>query len=285
MAYLDDLHNIATILLQEYTNKNLVPEWFSTNMKTLLSKNITIEDWNNVQWYLKNVAAENEAVFKFCQNLNSALTNFESNVNSAISQTANNVMNAATAYTDTKISEQDAKVVRYAEAIDNRFANTDSALERAFSALNLYATKFEEQESKRIEMGRDLSAQIETVDVKYYNVTNNINTNLTSRISDVENSITGVHMTLQNEYPHLENQKIPSKYLPSYVDDVIEVPGIHNQTTGEFNKIYVDVNTNKMYRWNGAQNGMVELGNVSQKETWKFTLEDGTVVEKEVHTS
>ena len=246
MAYLEDLNNLATTLLQEYTNKNLVPEWFSTNMKTLLSKNITIEDWNNTQWYLKNVAAENEAVFKFCQNLNSALTNFESNVDAAISQAASNAVNASTAYTDTKISEQ---------------------------------------ESKRIEMGQNLSARIENVDVKYYNITNNINTNLISIISDVENSITGVHMTLQTEYPHLENQKIPSKYLPSDVNDVIEVPGIALQETGEFGKIYVDVNTNKMYRWNGAQNGMIELGNVLQKETWKFTLADGTVIEKEVHVS
>ena len=183
MAYLEDLNNIATTLLQEYTNKNLVPEWFSINMKTLLSKNITLEDWNNVQWYLKNVAAENEAVFKYCKNLNSVLTNVD------------------------------------------------------YTVAGLYS------------------------------------------------EITGIHMKLEHEYPRLENQKIPSKYLPSYADDVLEVPGIHNQTTGEFNKIYVDINTNKIYRWNGAQNGMVELGGVSQKEIWKFTLEDGTVVEKEVHVS
>ena len=125
MAYLEDLNNLATTLLQDYANKNLVPEWFSVNMKTLLSKNITLEDWNNVQWYLKNVAAENEAVFKFCQNLNSALTNFEANVDSAISQAATNALNTATSYTNTKITEQDTKYAAVHGTLSDRIDNVD----------------------------------------------------------------------------------------------------------------------------------------------------------------
>ena len=214
MAYLEDLNNIATILLQDYANKNLVPEWFSVNMKTLLSKNITLEDWNNVQWYLKNVAAENEAVFKFCQNLNSALTNFEANVDSAISQAATNALNTATSYTNTKIAAQEAVIATGYTALSDR---------------------------------------IDNVDTKYLSLSQNIVKDFNTQIQEVANSVTGVHVRLDNEYPRLEDHKIPAKYLPSYVDDVLEVPGIHNQTTGEFNKIYVDVNDNKIYRWSGSK--------------------------------
>lgn len=70
-------------------------------------------------------------------------------------------------------------------------------------------------------------------------------------------NVTEINSKLQNDYPHLINGKIPSDYLPSYVDDVIEVPGIALQETGEFGKIYVDVNTNKVYRWSGSR--MIEI--------------------------
>lgn len=47
--------------------------------------------------------------------------------------------------------------------------------------------------------------------------------------------------------------KVPSAQLPSYVDDVIEVAGINNApVTGETDKIYVDTETNKTYRWSGT---------------------------------
>lgn len=47
--------------------------------------------------------------------------------------------------------------------------------------------------------------------------------------------------------------KVPVSQLPSYVDDVVEVNGIDNAPeTGETDKIYVDTNTNKTYRWSGT---------------------------------
>lgn len=59
--------------------------------------------------------------------------------------------------------------------------------------------------------------------------------------------------------------KVPSTQLPSYVDDVVE--GYYDATTGKFykdadktveipgesGKIYVDLTTNKTYRWSGTQ--------------------------------
>ena len=48
--------------------------------------------------------------------------------------------------------------------------------------------------------------------------------------------------------------KIPSAYLPGYVDDVLEYNSLSNfPSTGEAGKIYVDKATNKTYRWSGSQ--------------------------------
>lgn len=47
--------------------------------------------------------------------------------------------------------------------------------------------------------------------------------------------------------------KVPSTQLPSYVDDVVEYAAKANfPTTGEAGKIYVDLATNKTYRWGGS---------------------------------
>lgn len=56
-----------------------------------------------------------------------------------------------------------------------------------------------------------------------------------------------------NRYPVLSNGLIPNSYLPSYVDDVIEVannPSLPAQ--GETGKIYVTIDDNKTYRWSGS---------------------------------
>ena len=48
--------------------------------------------------------------------------------------------------------------------------------------------------------------------------------------------------------------KIPSSYLPGYVDDVLEYNSLSNfPSTGEAGKIYVAKDTNKTYRWSGTQ--------------------------------
>lgn len=46
---------------------------------------------------------------------------------------------------------------------------------------------------------------------------------------------------------------VPSSQLPSYVDDVVEYANKASfPTTGEAGKIYVDLGTNKTYRWSGS---------------------------------
>lgn len=47
--------------------------------------------------------------------------------------------------------------------------------------------------------------------------------------------------------------KVPAGQLPSYVDDVLEFTNLAGfPTTGEAGKIYVDLATNKIYRWSGS---------------------------------
>lgn len=47
--------------------------------------------------------------------------------------------------------------------------------------------------------------------------------------------------------------KVPASQLPSYVDDVVEYSAKANfPATGETGKIYVDLSTNKTYRWGGS---------------------------------
>ena len=63
-------------------------------------------------------------------------------------------------------------------------------------------------------------------------------------------------------YAPLSSGKIPSSYLPAYVDDVVEgylsdgkmyKESAHTtEITGETGKIYVDLSTNKTYRWSGS---------------------------------
>lgn len=47
--------------------------------------------------------------------------------------------------------------------------------------------------------------------------------------------------------------KIPSTYLPSYVDDVVEATSFQNlPANGEAGKIYTTTDNNKIYRWSGS---------------------------------
>lgn len=63
-------------------------------------------------------------------------------------------------------------------------------------------------------------------------------------------------------YPKLENDLIPSKYLPSYVDDVLEYDTLEDlPTEGESGKIYITTDDNQAYRWSGTQYVSLASGN------------------------
>ena len=62
--------------------------------------------------------------------------------------------------------------------------------------------------------------------------------------------------------------KISSTYLPSYVDDVVEVANYASlPVTGEVGKIYVTLDTNKTYRWSGSAYVEIAKGAVESVNT------------------
>lgn len=81
--------------------------------------------------------------------------------------------------------------------------------------------------------------------------------------------------------PKLESGKIPSKYLPSYVDDVLEGrlidEGTFEVTSGEPQQagvIYLDTTTNISYRWSGSQ--YVKISSPLELGTETGTALDGS---------
>jgi hypothetical protein len=51
----------------------------------------------------------------------------------------------------------------------------------------------------------------------------------------------------------LVNGKVPAEQLPSYVDDVLEFANLAGfPETGETGKIYIAIDTQKIYRWGGS---------------------------------
>lgn len=75
-----DLNEILNTLINEYESKANLPSWFVANLKTKLSKNITIEDWNTIQLYLANVCSDNVSLYDFCQKLISNLEEYVAQV-------------------------------------------------------------------------------------------------------------------------------------------------------------------------------------------------------------
>lgn len=64
----------------------------------------------------------------------------------------------------------------------------------------------------------------------------------------------------------LDKALIPSEYLPSYVDDVLEYDNKSSfPATGETGKIYVDKSTNLTYRWSGTTYILVGGGDLYLK--------------------
>lgn len=68
---------------------------------------------------------------------------------------------------------------------------------------------------------------------------------LADRVEDLEEAVTSK--------ADLENGKVPSAQLPSYVDDVLEFASTGEfPLSGESGKIYVARDTNASYRWSGS---------------------------------
>ena len=72
-----------------------------------------------------------------------------------------------------------------------------------------------------------------------YGITDAINSSLIGAVSGIA--------------PLGSDSKIAATYLPSYVDDILEYANLAGLPgTGETGKIYVAIDTNKIYRWSGS---------------------------------
>lgn len=81
-----------------------------------------------------------------------------------------------------------------------------------------------------------------------------INIAVPTKVSELSNdSGFALKSYVDSNFPKLSSGLIPSSYLPSYVDDVIEAANVSSfPATGESGKIYVALNTNLTYRWSGS---------------------------------
>lgn len=138
-------------------------------------------------------------------------------------------------------------------------------------------TKKEVEDARTDRQGEhfsSLKARIDSIDVS------DLKTEVENVISEANNTIRDIvnqygdainQNKLEDElknYPKLSNGQISAKYLPSYVDDVIEGYYQNNKfyetdkTTlikGETGKIYVDLETNSVYRFSGTS--YIEISN------------------------
>ena len=80
---------------------------------------------------------------------------------------------------------------------------------------------------------------------------NHTGTQAISTVSGLQAALDGKQAA--GTYATLVGGTIPSSQLPSYVDDVIEAANLAAlPATGESGKIYVAIDTNKVYRWSGS---------------------------------
>jgi hypothetical protein len=110
--------------------------------------------------------------------------------------------------------------------------------------------------------GSDIKALTGFWDTTYNTVENNssnwnsaynkVNNLVIADISNLQSSLTGKQD--KGNYPVLDNDnKIPSTYLPSYVDDILEYQTYSLfPNTGNVGNIYVALDNGKAYRWGGT---------------------------------
>ena len=101
-----------------------------------------------------------------------------------------------------------------------------------------------------------------------------------SEINLVRDALNELHTT---KVP-IVGGKIPTEYLPSYVDDVLEFADFDAfPTTGETGKIYLASDTNKTYRWSGSAYVQLSAGIDFPSDGKPYGVKDGLAVRVEEH--
>ncbi len=110
-----------------------------------------------------------------------------------------------------------------------------------------------------------LDAEITTRTSADATLTANLSTETTARIAADALKEDKANKGVADGYASLDGSgKVPSAQLPSYVDDIVEYANLAAfPGTGETGKIYVALDSNKIYRWSGSAYVEVSSGGVS----------------------
>lgn len=133
-------------------------------------------------------------------------------------------------------------------------SNVASALNKANSALNTASDALSKANSAQTSadnagsVARNVANALDSLTPQVNDVIQSVS-ELSEILNELNNSI-GVSGGIA---PLDEQGMVPSSHLPSYVDDVIEVESIADVTTPERGKVYLEIATNKTYRWGGTQ--------------------------------
>ena len=105
--------------------------------------------------------------------------------------------------------------------------------------------------------GYETQSQLNTRDTNNRARANHTGTQTASTISDFSSAVNTIINALKGVanglVPLDGTTKISSIYLPSFVDDVLEFANLASfPVTGETGKMYIDLTTNKTYRWSGT---------------------------------
>jgi hypothetical protein len=115
-------------------------------------------------------------------------------------------------------------------------------------------TGFDSRVDSRIASGSMTTAQITGLSTALSGKSNTGHTHTASQVTDFSTAADArIAAAAGVSVCPLSGGLVPSGYLPSYVDDVLEYANLAGfPGTGTTGKIYVDLATNKTYRWSGS---------------------------------
>ena len=213
--------------LEEYkislAAKANAPSWFVTNIKTLLSKNITIEDWNSVQKYLRNNSSDIVTVDTMIQNIIDFLDSLKEEV---ITDTliVKNIYKDEES-TDAEVLSREEIIDEVLPTLDGRFAKVQGMedYQLTIQVCESEPTEFEDNvfyiyPDNDIE---ELNKRIDESDV----LIENLNTDVTRVLDDVDeliNTTNSINSDLSQIYKDIEELKASVKDLQDNILGALE---------------------------------------------------------------
>lgn len=160
-------------LMKEYESKLSIPNWFIDGSKTLLSRNITIEDWNKVYSYLSRMSSDNTVLLKLLEVLKTFVVSSDSKIYEDMLSLQSNLLE--------EINSVDDK-------IENAGLYINTAQQTATEALNKINEILLDSEPA-YDTFKELSNAVHESDATAANILNNVATNK-NNISELQQKFT-----------------------------------------------------------------------------------------------